>query len=63
MSPAKRRGLIGPRQALDVIEREVMLVWTAAHNLANGHPLTSSDLKRLDAAKGKLQDVMREARS
>lgn len=62
-APARRRGLITPRQALDVIEREVMLTWTAAFNLANGHALTADDLMRLDASVQRLQDVIREARS
>lgn len=62
-SPAKRRGLITARQALDVIEREVMLTWTAAFNLANGHALTADDLMRLDVAVKRMQEVMRESRS
>ena len=62
-APARRRGLITPRQALDVIEREVMLAWTAAFNLASGHALTADDLMRLDAAVQRLKDVIREAKS
>ena len=61
--PAKRRGLITPRQALDVIEREVMLTWVAAGNLANGHTLTADDLTRLQVAVQRLQGVIREAKS
>lgn len=49
-TPAKRRNLIAARQALDVIERQAMLTWSAAFNLMNGHALTAGDLVRLAAA-------------
>ena len=62
-APARRRGLITARQALDVIERELMLTWTAAFNLANGHALTADDLMRLDVAVVRMKDVLKEAQS
>ena len=58
----RQRGLIAARQALDVIEFEAMLVWTAAFNLANGHALTADDLSRLALAGQRIQAVIDEAR-
>lgn len=61
--PLKRRSLLSPRQALDVIEFESLLVWTAASNLANGYTLTNDDLQRLTVAGARIQAMCDEVRA
>lgn len=61
--PARRRGLLTAMQALEVIEFESLLTWTAAFNIANGHALTADDLGRLAVAAERIQAVAVEARS
>jgi hypothetical protein len=61
--PARRRGLLTAMQALEVIEFEALLTWTAAFNIANGHALTADDLGRLAVAAERIQAVTVEARS
>ena len=51
------------RQAVDLIEFECMLVWTAAFNIANGHALTTDDLERLAIAGQRIQATIDEARA
>jgi hypothetical protein len=59
----KRRAMVSARQAIDLIEFETLLVWTAAHNLTAGHALTPDDLARLDVASQRIQAVIEEVRS
>ena len=61
--PMRRRGMLSARQAIDLLEVEYMLVWTAAFNLANGHALTPDDLGRLTIAAGLLQAAIDEVRA
>lgn len=61
--PALRRGLLTAMQALEVIEFEALLTWTAARNLAHGYALTDNDLERLAIAAERIQAVTIEARS
>lgn len=60
-SPRRRR-LMTAGQALEVVQFECLLVWTAALNLANGHALTHDDLQRLDIAARRIQALAAEAR-
>jgi hypothetical protein len=63
-APRPRRiGMLSPLQCLDVIEFECSLVWTAAHNLANGHGLTPDDLTRLSIAADRITGLVREVRA
>ena len=62
-SPLKRRAMLSARQAIDLIEFECLLVWTAAANLANGYALTPSDRERLATAGWRIQSVIDEVRS
>ena len=59
----KRRGMLSARQALDVIENETTLVWTAAANMANGYTLTADDRQRLNTASARIQAVCDEVRA
>ena len=59
----KRRGMLSARQALDVIENETTLVWTAAANMANGYTLTANDRQRLNTASARIQAVCDEVRA
>jgi hypothetical protein len=59
----RRIGLLTAGQCLDVIAFECTLVWTAAHNLANGHGLTAGDLERLSVAAARITGLVREARA
>lgn len=61
--PLKRRAMVSARQAIDLIEFETLLVWTAAHNLAAGHTLKPDDLARLDVASQRIQAAIDEVRS
>ncbi len=61
--PLKRRAMLSARQAIDLIEFECLLVWTAAFNLANGHALTHDDLLRLALAGQRIQSVIDEVRA
>jgi hypothetical protein len=61
--PLKRRAMLSARQAIDLIEFECLLVWTAAFNLANGHSLTADDLSRLATAALRIQSVIDEVRA
>ena len=61
--PMRRRGLLTAMQALELIEFEALLTWTAAFNIANGHALTADDLGRLAVAFERIQAVAVEARS
>lgn len=61
--PMRRRGMLSARQAIDLLEVEYMLVWTAAFNLANGHSLTPDDLERLTIAARLLQGAIDEVRA
>lgn len=62
-SKPKRKGLLSPRECLKLLEFESMLTWTAAFNLANGHPLTSEDLSRLSIAARRIQGLIDEVRA
>ena len=59
----RRRRMLSYSQALELIEFECLLVWTAAFNLANGHALTEDDLERLSLAGSRIQAMVKEARS
>ena len=62
-SSLKPRKMMSLRQAVDLIEFECVLVWTAAFNLANGHALTTDDLERLAIAGQRIQATIDEARA
>jgi hypothetical protein len=63
-SPKPRRiGMLTASQCLEVIEFECSLVWTAAHNLANGHGLKPEDLTRLSVAAARIGGLIREAKA
>ena len=59
----RRRAMLSARQAIDLIEFECLLVWTAAFNLANGHALTREDLERLAVAGRRIQAAIDEVRA
>ena len=59
----RRRGLLTAGQALEVIQFECLLTWTAAFNLANGHTLTADDLERLSIAAQRIQSLATEVRA
>jgi hypothetical protein len=59
----RRPPAVTARQAIEVIEFECLLVWTAAFNLANGHALTADDLDRLTIAAARIQAVIDEVRA
>lgn len=61
--PLKRKMMVSARQAIDLIEFECVLVWTAAFNLANGHALSPEDLDRLGIAGRRIQAVIDEVRA
>lgn len=61
--PLRRRAMLSARQAIDLIEFECLLVWTAAFNLANGHALTPDDLSRLAVAGRRIQAAIEEVRA
>jgi hypothetical protein len=61
--PLRRRAMMSARQAIDLIEFECLLVWTAAFNLANGHALTADDLSRLAVAGRRVQAAIDEVRA
>ena len=61
--PLKRRAMLSARQAIDLLEVEFMLVWTAAFNLANGHALTPDDLDRLAVASQCIRAAIDEVRA
>ena len=58
-----RIAMLSARQAIDLVEFECLLVWTAAFNLANGHALTPDDLSRLAVAGRRIQAAIDEVRS
>lgn len=62
-APLKRRAMLSARQAIDLIEFECLLVWTAASNLANGYVLTPPDRERLATAGRRIQAVIDEVRA
>jgi hypothetical protein len=59
-STLKRRALMSPAQALEIVANEVMLAWTAAYNLAGGHKLTAADLARLTLAAKRIEVIRDE---
>ena len=61
--PMRRRRLVSPTQAIDALEVEIQLVWTAAHNLAFGHALKPEDLGCLSVAANRIRARFYEARS
>ena len=61
-APSRRR-LLSAAQALDLIQFECLLTWTAAFNLANGHALTADDLDRLGVAARRIQTLASEVRA
>ncbi len=50
-------GGLSARAALEVLSFECLLTWTAAFNLANGHPLTADDLTRLHTAAVRIKTL------
>lgn len=58
--PLKKRRLLGAIQAMQLLEFETMLVWTAAFNLANGHALKPDDLDRLAVAAHRITTLAQE---
>jgi len=62
-SPTRRRRLVSPIQAVEALEVEFELVWTAAFNLAFGHALTPDDLLRLSTAGQRIRALVQEVRS
>jgi hypothetical protein len=56
----RRRAMLSPRQAINLIEFECLLVWTAAFNLAHGYALTPDDLQRLHLAGQRIQATIDE---
>jgi len=59
----RRRRLLSPTQAIDALEVEIELVWTAGHNLAFGHALKPKDLASLSVAANRIHALFYEARS
>lgn len=57
----QRRGLLNLRQCVELIQRECLLVWVAAENLAAGHALTDDDLQRLRVAHRRIDTATTEA--
>lgn len=60
-APAARRARITYLQALQIVKAEVLLVHTAACNLAAGHALTPEDLARLTESTRRIESAMKEA--
>lgn len=61
--PTKRRGLLPPSQALELIDHEAQLVTVAALNTAHGVPLSEADLARLVQAANRITYLMSEVRA
>lgn len=59
-SKPRRVGMLTAGQALDLIRAECNLIWVAAHNLANGLPLTPDDLERLSIAAARVENLVLE---
>lgn len=59
-APLRRRSLLTPGQALEVIAFECLLTWTAAHNLAAGHSLTPNDLALLSIVAERIRALAAE---
>lgn len=62
-APEKRRRMLSDRQALELLERESLLAWTAAQNLAAGHTLTPGDLERLSLTAKRIGLLTHEVRA
>lgn len=61
--PAKMRGLLPPRQAMELADHEAWLITVAGFNIANGIPLTASDLARVRQAASRLNYLFGEVRA
>jgi hypothetical protein len=55
--------MLSVKQFWDLMECRTIHVWTAAHNLANGHALTPGDPKDLDKAADEILTLIDEARA
>lgn len=60
--PARVRGLLPSRQALELIDHEARLVTVAALNVANGTVLTDTDRARLVKAANRIDYLLGEVR-
>jgi hypothetical protein len=61
--PARVRGLLPPRQALELIDHEAQLVTVAALNAANGVALSDVDRARLVKAANRINYLLGEVRA
>jgi hypothetical protein len=61
--PGRVRGLLPPRQALELIDHEANLVAVAALNAANGVTLTDADRARLVQAANRINYLLCEVRA
>jgi hypothetical protein len=57
----RRPAALTAREALAALQFEAMLVWTAAHNIANGNELSEADLERLTLACRWIDTIAGEA--
>ena len=56
----RRPTALSAREALVALQFEVLLVWTAAHNLAAGNDLSEDDLLRLSVACKRIDAIADE---
>lgn len=61
--PVKRRRLLPPSQALEILAFEALVVATAAANMARGMQLTAEDLERLHTSANRIHTIAAEALS
>lgn len=59
--PMKRRRLLGPQQALDLLHDEAQLVGVCAGNIAHGVMLSETDVARVLQAAGRIAYLRDEA--
>jgi hypothetical protein len=62
-APARRRGLLTDRQALELIDHEARLIWVCGENIISGITLTPADLDRARQAVGRIGFALQEVRS